>query len=198
MSRNSAASSRESSPKRPTSSRSIPGERRELRSDLLLVRSNTLPRWLQFRDTFEVDGPRCPRPRGPRLTACSFSLRRRRRTRPSGLPPKAAATTWACLRTDQRAADAAGVPRARRAAAVPLLASRQSRAPRGAGPGARGILSSRRRYGSSGSRNATVRPSSATPSTDATCRAEGRFWIEPLSRPRADERDAREPPVGPR
>jgi hypothetical protein len=34
----------------------VPGERRELRSDLLLVRSETFPHWLQFRDTFEVDG----------------------------------------------------------------------------------------------------------------------------------------------
>ena len=34
----------------------IPGERRELQSDLLLVRSETFPRWLQFRDTFVADG----------------------------------------------------------------------------------------------------------------------------------------------
>jgi hypothetical protein len=46
----------------------VPGERRELRSDLLLVRSETFPRWLQFRDTFEVDG-RPVRDRADRLTA---------------------------------------------------------------------------------------------------------------------------------
>ena len=46
----------------------IPGERRELRSDLLLVRSETFPRWLQFRDTFEVNG-RPVRDRTDRLTA---------------------------------------------------------------------------------------------------------------------------------
>jgi hypothetical protein len=45
-----------------------PGQRRELRSDLLLVRSDTFPRWLQFRDTFEVDG-RAVRDRADRLTA---------------------------------------------------------------------------------------------------------------------------------
>ena len=45
----------------------IPGDRRELRSDLLLVRSNTSPRWLQFRDTFEVDGQPV-RDRADRLT----------------------------------------------------------------------------------------------------------------------------------
>lgn len=45
----------------------IPGERRELRSDLLLVRSATFPRWLQFRDTFEVDGQPV-RDRADRLT----------------------------------------------------------------------------------------------------------------------------------
>jgi hypothetical protein len=45
----------------------IPGERRELRSDLLLVRSETFPRWLQFRDTFEVDGQPV-RDRAERLT----------------------------------------------------------------------------------------------------------------------------------
>ena len=33
-----------------------PGQRRKLRSDLLLVRSDRFPHWLQFRDTFEVDG----------------------------------------------------------------------------------------------------------------------------------------------
>jgi hypothetical protein len=47
--------------------RQLPGERRELRSDLLLVRSETFPRWLQFRDTFEVDGEPV-RDRGERLT----------------------------------------------------------------------------------------------------------------------------------
>jgi hypothetical protein len=46
----------------------IPGERRETRSDLLLVRSGTFPRWLQFRDTFEVDGAPV-RDRQDRLTA---------------------------------------------------------------------------------------------------------------------------------
>ena len=45
----------------------IPGNRRELRSDVLLVRSNTTPRWLQFRDTFEVDG-KPVRDRADRLT----------------------------------------------------------------------------------------------------------------------------------
>jgi hypothetical protein len=45
----------------------IPGERRETRSDLLLVRSETFPRWLQFRDTFEVDGEPV-RDRADRLT----------------------------------------------------------------------------------------------------------------------------------
>jgi len=45
----------------------IPGERRELHSDLLLVRSETFPRWLQFRDTFEVDG-QLVRDRAERLT----------------------------------------------------------------------------------------------------------------------------------
>jgi hypothetical protein len=45
----------------------IPGERRELRSDLLLVRSETFPHWLQFRDTFEVDGE-AVRDREERLT----------------------------------------------------------------------------------------------------------------------------------
>jgi hypothetical protein len=45
----------------------IPGERRELLSDLLLVRSETFPRWLQFRDTFEVDGQPV-RDRAERLT----------------------------------------------------------------------------------------------------------------------------------
>jgi hypothetical protein len=44
------------------------GRRRELRSDLLLVRSEAFPHWLQFRDTFEVDG-RPVRDRGDRLTA---------------------------------------------------------------------------------------------------------------------------------
>src|SRR5688572_25449732 len=46
----------------------IPGERRKLRSDLLLIRSETFPRWLQFRDTFEVNG-RPVRDRTDRLTA---------------------------------------------------------------------------------------------------------------------------------
>jgi hypothetical protein len=46
----------------------IPGARRELQSDLLLVRSETFPRWLQFRDTFEVDGQPV-RDRADRLTA---------------------------------------------------------------------------------------------------------------------------------
>jgi hypothetical protein len=46
----------------------VPGERREVRSDLLLVRSETFPRWLQFRDTFEVDG-KPVRDRAERLTA---------------------------------------------------------------------------------------------------------------------------------
>jgi hypothetical protein len=45
----------------------IPGDRRELRSDFLLVRSETFPRWLQFRDTFEVDGQPV-RDRAERLT----------------------------------------------------------------------------------------------------------------------------------
>lgn len=45
----------------------IPGEHREQRSDLLLVRSNTFPRWAQFRDTFEVDGSAI-RDREERLT----------------------------------------------------------------------------------------------------------------------------------
>ena len=45
----------------------IPGLRREVRSDLLLVRSEAFPRWLQFRDTFEVDG-RPVRDRTERLT----------------------------------------------------------------------------------------------------------------------------------
>jgi hypothetical protein len=45
----------------------IPGERREVRSDVLLVRSETFPRWLQFRDTFEVDGQPV-RDRAERLT----------------------------------------------------------------------------------------------------------------------------------
>jgi hypothetical protein len=45
-----------------------PGQRRELRSDVLLVRSESFPRWLQFRDTFEVDG-RAVRDRDDRLTA---------------------------------------------------------------------------------------------------------------------------------
>ena len=45
----------------------IPGEHRELKSDLLLVRSNTFPRWVQFRDTFEVDG-RAVRGREERLS----------------------------------------------------------------------------------------------------------------------------------
>jgi hypothetical protein len=44
-----------------------PGERRELRSDILLVRSSGFPRWLQFRDTFEVDGHQV-RARADRLT----------------------------------------------------------------------------------------------------------------------------------
>jgi hypothetical protein len=34
----------------------VPGERRELKSDLLLVRPPRLDRWIQFRDIFEVDG----------------------------------------------------------------------------------------------------------------------------------------------
>lgn len=46
----------------------IPGAHRELRSDLLLVRSSTFPRWIQFRDTFEVDGEPV-RDRQERLTA---------------------------------------------------------------------------------------------------------------------------------
>jgi hypothetical protein len=45
----------------------IPGEHRELRSDLLLIRSSTFPRWVQFRDTFEVDG-RAVRGREERLS----------------------------------------------------------------------------------------------------------------------------------
>jgi hypothetical protein len=45
----------------------IPGERRELRSDVLLVRSEAFPHWLQFRDTFEVDGHPV-RDRAERLT----------------------------------------------------------------------------------------------------------------------------------
>jgi hypothetical protein len=45
----------------------IPGERREMRSDLLLLRSETFPRWRQFRDTFEVDGQPV-RDRAERLT----------------------------------------------------------------------------------------------------------------------------------
>jgi hypothetical protein len=45
-----------------------PGRRRDLRSDLLLVRSDGFPRWLQFRDTFEVDG-RPVRERADRLSA---------------------------------------------------------------------------------------------------------------------------------
>jgi len=45
----------------------VPGDRRELRSDLLLVRSETTPRWLQFRDTFEVDSNPV-RDRADRLT----------------------------------------------------------------------------------------------------------------------------------
>ncbi len=49
----------------------IPGERRELRSDLLLVRSETFPRWLHFRDTFEVDGQPV-RDREERLTHLFF------------------------------------------------------------------------------------------------------------------------------
>lgn len=49
----------------------IPGHRRELRSDLLLVRSDTFPRWLQFRDTFEVDGQPV-RDRAERLTRLFF------------------------------------------------------------------------------------------------------------------------------
>jgi hypothetical protein len=49
----------------------IPGNRRELRSDLLLIRSETFPRWLQFRDTFEVDG-RAVRDRAERLTRLFF------------------------------------------------------------------------------------------------------------------------------
>src|SRR5262245_26637645 len=49
----------------------IPGNRRELRSDLLLVRSETFPRWLQFRDTFEVDG-QAVRDRADRLTRLFF------------------------------------------------------------------------------------------------------------------------------
>ena len=44
-----------------------PGQRREVRSDLFLVRSDTFPHWLQYRDTFEVDG-RPVRDRGDRLT----------------------------------------------------------------------------------------------------------------------------------
>jgi hypothetical protein len=49
--------------------RQVPGDRRrELRSDLLLVRSNTTPHWIQFRDTFEVDGTPV-RDRADRLTA---------------------------------------------------------------------------------------------------------------------------------
>ena len=46
----------------------IPGSRRETRSELLLVRSGVFPRWLQFRDTFEVDGAPV-RDRADRLTA---------------------------------------------------------------------------------------------------------------------------------
>ncbi len=49
----------------------IPGERREMRSDLLLVRSQTFPRWLHFRDTFEVDGQPV-RDREERLTHLFF------------------------------------------------------------------------------------------------------------------------------
>src|SRR5215203_3553175 len=49
----------------------IPGNRRELRSDLLLIRSETFPRWVQFRDTFEVDG-RAVRDRTDRLTHLFF------------------------------------------------------------------------------------------------------------------------------
>jgi hypothetical protein len=49
----------------------VPGNRRELRSDLLLIRSETFPRWLQFRDTFEVDG-RAVRDRADRLTHLFF------------------------------------------------------------------------------------------------------------------------------
>src|SRR5687768_15051057 len=44
------------------------GQRREVRSDLFLVRSDTFPHWLQYRDTFEVDG-RPVRERADRLTA---------------------------------------------------------------------------------------------------------------------------------
>jgi hypothetical protein len=46
----------------------IPGGERMTRSDLLLVRSAIFPRWLQYRDTFEVDGQPV-RDRGDRLTA---------------------------------------------------------------------------------------------------------------------------------
>jgi hypothetical protein len=49
----------------------IPGNRRETRSDLLLIRSETFPRWLQFRDTFEVDGQPV-RDRAERLTNLFF------------------------------------------------------------------------------------------------------------------------------
>jgi hypothetical protein len=49
----------------------IPGTRRETRSDLLLIRSETFPRWLQFRDTFEVDGQPV-RDRAERLTNLFF------------------------------------------------------------------------------------------------------------------------------
>jgi hypothetical protein len=48
--------------------REIPGQRRETRSDLLLLRSGIFPRWRQFRDTFEVDGVPI-RDRGDRFTA---------------------------------------------------------------------------------------------------------------------------------
>lgn len=46
----------------------IPGERRELKADLLLVRPPGLDRWLQFRDIFEVNG-RPVRDRQERLSA---------------------------------------------------------------------------------------------------------------------------------
>jgi hypothetical protein len=49
----------------------IPGSRRETRSDLLLIRSEAFPRWLQFRDTFEVDGQPI-RDRAERLTNLFF------------------------------------------------------------------------------------------------------------------------------
>jgi hypothetical protein len=68
-----------------------PGQRREMRSDLLLLRSDTFPHWLQYRDTFEVDG-RPIRDRADRLTAL---FRQPASSSPGASAPRSAAAAQA-------------------------------------------------------------------------------------------------------